>query len=62
MSASLVGSEMCIRDRDWAAWRNGTWRGPESSGAGASPSWHHRCNTGAPVPSAPAGGWSVYTG
>eukprot|EP00969_Alexandrium_andersonii_P330710 14616918-Alexandrium_andersonii.AAC.1 len=21
MSASLVGSEMCIRDRSWAAWR-----------------------------------------
>eukprot|EP00969_Alexandrium_andersonii_P256100 11321950-Alexandrium_andersonii.AAC.1 len=21
MSASLVGSEMCIRDRSWSAWR-----------------------------------------
>eukprot|EP00969_Alexandrium_andersonii_P157663 6967880-Alexandrium_andersonii.AAC.1 len=28
MSASLVGSEMCIRDRSTAERRSGSWRAP----------------------------------
>eukprot|EP00969_Alexandrium_andersonii_P195177 8622156-Alexandrium_andersonii.AAC.2 len=37
-----------------AAWRNGTWRGSEPSGAAAGPGPRYALNAGAPTPAAPA--------
>eukprot|EP00969_Alexandrium_andersonii_P126729 5600402-Alexandrium_andersonii.AAC.1 len=42
MSASLVGSEMCIRDRSGGAWRTGALAGEAARAEGASlagPGW-----------------------
>eukprot|EP00969_Alexandrium_andersonii_P044441 1950287-Alexandrium_andersonii.AAC.1 len=54
MSASLVGSEMCIRDRSKTAGsghnKNGDYSGYEGYGYGASSSWA--------APSSAAEGWA----
>eukprot|EP00969_Alexandrium_andersonii_P362728 15460324-Alexandrium_andersonii.AAC.1 len=36
-AASGAGWNRSWSPQDWAAWRDGTWCGSESSGAGASP-------------------------
>eukprot|EP00969_Alexandrium_andersonii_P049713 2181797-Alexandrium_andersonii.AAC.1 len=48
MSASLVGSEMCIRDRVWAAERvRRAFQTP--AGRRGSPAWFHRPRAGRAV-------------
>eukprot|EP00969_Alexandrium_andersonii_P021584 945028-Alexandrium_andersonii.AAC.1 len=40
MSASLVGSEMCIRDRQETAFKNSTRSVPKALRASDADSWH----------------------